>query len=192
MQQLLHGGDEPQAHPHHPHPGDPRVGSVSVFSRSITCSPSPPVLFTSSGLVLGRRCFEVRVCACPGRDRKTEEENSRKDENGTKQPKKRSRCRPFDRRPPPPSAVVRERLSTESAPALDTTSAKKSRSWSSAEEEDKEVFCLQVSDLRPLGPLTVCRHTCDHGGFVLQIRGRKNYEMLKKINDGLELLDKER
>ncbi|KAM9335434.1 cellular tumor antigen p53 isoform 1-T1 [Symphorus nematophorus] len=100
-------------------------------------------LETPEGLVLGRRCFEVRVCACPGRDRKTEEENSTKMQNGTKQTKKR-----------------------KSAPTPDTTSVKKSKSTSSAEEEDKEVF-------------------------VLHIRGRERYEMLKKINDGLELLDKE-
>lgn len=99
-------------------------------------------LETPEGLVLGRRCFEVRVCACPGRDRKTEEDNSAKLQNGTKQTKKRKSA-------PPPD-----------------TSLKKTKSASSAEEEDKEVFTLRV-------------------------HGRERYEMLKKINDGLELLDKE-
>ncbi|XP_054456931.1 cellular tumor antigen p53 [Anoplopoma fimbria] len=103
-------------------------------------------LESSEGLVLGRRCFEVRVCACPGRDRKTEEENSAKSKNGTKQTKKRK--------------------SAPSAPTPDNTSVKKSKSASSAEEEDKDVY-------------------------VLHVRGRERYEMLKKINDGLELLDKE-
>lgn len=100
-------------------------------------------LETPEGLVLGRRCFEVRVCACPGRDRKTEEENHAKPENGTKRTKKR-----------------------KTEPAPDSTSLRKIRSASSAEEDDKETF-------------------------VLQVRGRERYEMLKKINDGLELLDKE-
>ncbi|XP_007551317.1 cellular tumor antigen p53 [Poecilia formosa] len=97
-------------------------------------------LETPEGEVLGRRCFEVRVCACPGRDRKTEEENLEK--NGTKQTKKR-----------------------KSAPAPDTSTAKKSKSVSSGEDEDKELY-------------------------TLQIRGRERFLMFKKLNDGLELMEK--
>ncbi|XP_071400386.1 cellular tumor antigen p53 [Centroberyx affinis] len=100
-------------------------------------------LETPEGQVLGRRCFEVRVCACPGRDRKTEEENANKTQNGTKSTKKR-----------------------KSQPVPDTTVVKKTKSASSAEEEDKEVF-------------------------VLHVRGKERFEMLKKINDGLESLDRE-
>uniref|UniRef100_UPI00358E30F7 tumor protein 63-like isoform X2 n=1 Tax=Myxine glutinosa TaxID=7769 RepID=UPI00358E30F7 len=32
-------------------------------------------LETRDGQVLGRRCFEARICACPGRDRKADEDN---------------------------------------------------------------------------------------------------------------------
>ncbi|XP_076015793.1 cellular tumor antigen p53 [Genypterus blacodes] len=97
-------------------------------------------LETPEGLVLGRRCFEVRVCACPGRDRKTEEENANKTQNGKQKKRK--------------------------MPAPNSTVVKKAKSASSAEEEDKELFTLQV-------------------------RGRERYEMLKKICDGLDLYDKE-
>lgn len=135
----------------------PQLGSeITTVLLSFMCNSScmggmnrRPILTiltleTPEGLVLGRRCFEVRVCACPGRDRKTEEENSTKMQNGTKQTKKRKSA------PPTPDAA----------------SMKKSKSSSSAEEDDKDVY-------------------------VLSVKGRDRYEMLKKINDGLELLDKE-
>ncbi|XP_077443120.1 cellular tumor antigen p53-like [Stigmatopora argus] len=102
-------------------------------------------LETPDGMVLGRSCFEVRICACPGRDRKTEEENKTDAECGTKKTKKQK----------------------SSTAATSSTSAKRPIPSSSMEGDDDEVLYLPV-------------------------RGRKRYEMLKEINDGLELLDKKK
>uniref|UniRef100_A0A1A7X7J4 Cellular tumor antigen p53 n=1 Tax=Iconisemion striatum TaxID=60296 RepID=A0A1A7X7J4_9TELE len=104
-------------------------------------------LETPEGLVLGRRSFEVRVCACPGRDRKTEEEQASNKQSGSKQTKKKRNSAP----------------NTSSLP----TPAKKTKSSSSGEEEDNELIPLYVI-------------------------GRKRWNLLKRINDGLDLEEKER
>ncbi|KAI5609554.1 cellular tumor antigen p53 isoform X1, partial [Silurus asotus] len=101
-------------------------------------------LETHDGQVLGRRCFEVRVCACPGRDRKTEEENLSKKTSGKTA-----------------SGIKRKSSGIESQVTPNAESSKKIKIDSSSEEEI----------------------------FILQVRGKDRFNMLKKINDSLELMD---
>ncbi|XP_038851841.1 cellular tumor antigen p53-like isoform X1 [Salvelinus namaycush] len=125
-------------------------------------------LETQEGQVLGRRCFEVRVCACPGRDRKTEEENTNKVLNGTKTTNgaKRSKTRATSQPSSPMSLLTLSPLPSESQQALPPPgTSKKIKNGSSTEDEDKDNV------------------------FLLQVRGREHYEWLKKINDSLELMD---
>nr|QJF53856.1 tumor antigen p53-like [Gobiocypris rarus] len=86
--------------------------------------------------VLGRRCFEVRVCACPGRDRKTEEENLKKINGDMVTGTKRKRQIPDKLKEPLPAA---------------------------GPESDDDIF-------------------------ILHIRGKQRYDMLKTINTSLELM----
>ncbi|XP_073716594.1 cellular tumor antigen p53 isoform X3 [Misgurnus anguillicaudatus] len=104
-------------------------------------------LETPDGQLLGRRSFEVRVCACPGRDRKTEESNLRKEQ----EPK------PSDKTPSTTKRSIKE--TTSSIPRAE--GSKKAKLNNSSDEEI----------------------------YTLQVRGKERYEMLKKINDGLELSD---
>ncbi|KAA0723725.1 Cellular tumor antigen p53 [Triplophysa tibetana] len=102
------------------------------------------VFCIDSGQVLGRQCFEVRICACPGRDRKSEEENV-KSINGEKVTgTKRKRQNQFK----------------ESLPTSNSAS-KKIKNDSSSDDDI----------------------------YILNIRGKERFEMLRTINHSLELMD---
>lgn len=81
----------------------------------------------ADGQLLGRQCYEVRVCACPGRDRKSEEENLRRQQEegaeGAETP---------DTSPPKRS------IQDVTQPNVSPAPRKKRRA------EDDEVFTLQV------------------------------------------------
>lgn len=76
-------------------------------------------------------------------------------------------------------------------PSSLTTNAKKTKSGSSGEEEDKEIFTLRVSTslFRYTDGWSPCSSPFRWRGFLLQVQGRERYEMLKKINAGLEMFD---
>ncbi|XP_072544013.1 cellular tumor antigen p53-like [Salminus brasiliensis] len=101
-------------------------------------------LETNDGHVLGRQCFEVRVCACPGRDRKTEEENLEKKTVKTATGAKR-KCSALDSQPTPAAESSCKKIKIDSG-------------------SDDDVF-------------------------VLHVRGKERFNMLKTINDSLELMD---
>lgn len=87
VQLELRGWNEQTPNPHHRHSGDQRVRDTLTLSDCLSSSSSSSdglfltccvSLSSPSGQVLGRRCFEARICACPGRDRKADEDSIRK------------------------------------------------------------------------------------------------------------------
>lgn len=94
-------------------------------------------LETCEGQVLGRQCVEVRICACPGRDRKTEEENVK--------------------------SITGNKVTGTKRKSLPTphSASKKIKS-----------DCSSDDDL-----------------YILHVRGKQRFEMLKTINNSLELMD---
>ncbi|XP_017279008.1 tumor protein 63 isoform X2 [Kryptolebias marmoratus] len=75
-------------------------------------------LETRDGQVLGRRCFEARICACPGRDRKADEDSIRK-QHGT-------------------DATKNNEAFRQVSHGIQVSAVKKRRST------DEEVFCLPI------------------------------------------------
>lgn len=103
-------------------------------------------LETHDGKVLGRCCFEVRVCACPGRDRKTEEKNPNKKMLKTA------------------TGIKRKCPGMEPQVSPMAESSKKIRAEKIHSSSEEEIY-------------------------ILHVRGKERFNMLKTINDGLELMD---
>ncbi|CAL1547067.1 unnamed protein product [Lymnaea stagnalis] len=100
------------------------------------------IVFTleKDGVVLGRRAVEVRICACPGRDRKADEKATMPQ---VQQSPRKGQCVP---------GMPKLTVGTE---------------------------IMSVAKKRKLGD--------DNETFTLEVRGRENFEVLKKIRDSLEL-----
>ncbi|XP_070817753.1 tumor protein 63 isoform X7 [Chaetodon trifascialis] len=79
-------------------------------------------LETRDGQVLGRRCFEARICACPGRDRKADEDSIRKQHVTDATKSSEGTKRPF----------------RQVSHGIQMSTIKKRRST------DEEVFCLPI------------------------------------------------
>ncbi|XP_015236463.1 PREDICTED: tumor protein 63 isoform X6 [Cyprinodon variegatus] len=79
-------------------------------------------LETRDGQVLGRRCFEARICACPGRDRKADEDSIRKQHVTDNSKSSEGTKRPY----------------RQISQSIQMSTIKKRRST------DEEVFCLPI------------------------------------------------
>lgn len=106
-----------------------------------------------SGQVLGRRCFEARICACPGRDRKADEDSIRKQHvtDGTKSGEGKDR-QGWTRRHG--GGMWRPLILTEHACCLPSAFHKASHniqlpSIKKRRATDDETFCLAVSLVLP-------------------------------------------
>ncbi|RNA06799.1 tumor 63 isoform X7 [Brachionus plicatilis] len=97
-----------------------------------------------NGEILGRSSFEIKICACPGRDRATDENKYNKNKK---------------------LGVEKAPVKTDSAKLINSTDKEKKNSFLNLHQDDNEEI------------------------FTLVIKGRKNYEILKNLNEALRVQD---
>eukprot|EP00061_Rhincodon_typus_P017075 g45608.t1 len=137
------------------------------------------------GQVLGRRCFEARICACPGRDRKADEDSIRKQQvtEGTKGVD--TSKRPLF----PQTFTALHHVKTKPwnffRAAPDLTGR---RTVEVREAGDFAISAIPVHGIQVASITNKKRRPGDEELFYLPIRGRETYEVLLKIKESLELM----
>lgn len=192
----MHGGHEPPAHPRHLDPGNSRV-IQSIDDAIVSSAPlsvQPLVLCDPWSFSAGVSCWDGGALKSASAHVRAE----------TAKPRRPTapRCRPRPKMPK--SAVCLCLLGVLSSPLFILTSVlafrKRPNVWQHHREEvqdglqrgggwqgglhsagEQRLLAQQNAPELASNSLSVA---------LLQIRGRKRYEMIKRINDGLDLLEK--